>query len=89
MLLQDPAIVILDEATAAMSAVSARATERALAAVLRGRTVISVAHRLFSVDSADRIAVMNDGRIVETGSHRALLARGGQYAALWHAWEGA
>lgn len=88
-LLRDPSIVILDEATAAMSAVSARATERALAAVLRGRTVISVAHRLFSVDSADRIAVMNDGRIVEIGSHRELLARGGQYAALWHAWEGA
>jgi ABC-type multidrug transport system fused ATPase/permease subunit len=86
--LADPHTVILDEATALLSPRTARRTERALATVLQGRTVIAVAHRLHTAHDADRVGVMQDGRLVELGSHDELVARGGVYARLWSSWHG-
>jgi ABC-type multidrug transport system fused ATPase/permease subunit len=59
-----------------------------MAAVLHGRTVIAIAHRLFSAHDADRVAVVEDGKITELGSHDDLVAAGGSYAALWESWNG-
>jgi len=87
-LLADPHTVVLDEATALLDPSTARAAERALAAVLHDRTVIAVAHRLQTAHDADRVAVMDDGRVVEVGSHDDLVAAGGAYAALWRTWHG-
>ncbi|MBW5420185.1 ATP-binding cassette domain-containing protein [Streptomyces sp. BG9H] len=86
--LADPHTLILDEATALLDPTTARHTERALAAVLRGRTVIAIAHRLQTAHDADRVAVMEDGRVTEIGTHEDLVAAGGSYAALWHSWHG-
>ncbi|WP_225822991.1 ABC transporter ATP-binding protein [Streptomyces naphthomycinicus] len=86
--LADPHTLILDEATALLDPATARHTERALAAVLRGRTVIAIAHRLHTAHDADRVAVMEDGRLTELGSHEELVAAGGAYAALWRTWHG-
>ncbi|MFI1418773.1 ABC transporter ATP-binding protein [Streptomyces sp. NPDC020731] len=86
--LADPHTLILDEATALLDPTTARHAERALAAVLEGRTVIAVAHRLHTAHDADRVAVMEDGRLTELGTHDALVAAGGVYAALWHSWHG-
>ncbi|MES4907742.1 MULTISPECIES: ABC transporter ATP-binding protein [unclassified Streptomyces] len=87
-LLADPHTLILDEATAMLDPRSARRTERTLAAVLDGRTVIAVAHRLHTAQDADRVAVMEDGRLTELGSHDELVAAGGAYAGLWNSWHG-
>ena len=81
-LLKDSPILILDEATAALDNESERKVQQELALLMRGRTTLVIAHRLSTVESADRIIVLDQGRIVETGSHRELLARGGLYAAL-------
>ncbi|MEU1131209.1 ABC transporter ATP-binding protein [Streptomyces sp. NPDC005900] len=86
--LADPHTLILDEATALLDPTTARHTERALAAVLRGRTVIAIAHRLQTAHDADRVAVMEDGRVTELGTHEDLVTSGGSYAALWHSWHG-
>ncbi|WP_410819244.1 ABC transporter ATP-binding protein [Micromonospora sp. 050-3] len=86
LVLADPHTLILDEATAALDPSTARRTERALAAVLVGRTVIAIAHRLNTAHDADRVAVLADGRITEIGSHDELVAAGGAYAALWRSW---
>lgn len=86
--LADPHTVILDEATALLDPRTARKTEQALAAVLQGRTVIAIAHRLQTAHDADRVAVMDMGLVTELGTHDELVASGGTYAALWRSWHG-
>ena len=86
LVLADPHTLVLDEATSLIDPRSARHLERSLAAVLEGRTVIAIAHRLFSAHDADRVAVVESGRITELGSHDELVTRGGSYAALWDSW---
>jgi ABC-type multidrug transport system fused ATPase/permease subunit len=87
-ILADPEVVILDEATAGIDPGSAGNVEASLAAALNGRTVIAIAHQLQAAESADRIAVVQDGRIAEEGTHADLLEAGGAYASLWGAWKG-
>ncbi|RDD88333.1 ABC transporter ATP-binding protein [Streptomyces parvulus] len=86
--LADPHTLILDEATALLDPTTARHTEQALAAVLAGRTVIAIAHRLHTAHDADRVAVMEGGLLTELGTHEDLVAAGGAYAALWGSWHG-
>lgn len=88
LVLADPHTLVLDEATSLIDPRAARHLERSLAAVLEGRTVIAIAHRLFSAHDADRVAVVEDGVIAELGSHDELVAAGGSYAALWESWHG-
>jgi ATP-binding cassette subfamily B protein len=85
LLLKNPAIVILDEATSHLDSESELAIQRAFDEALRGRTAIVIAHRLSTIVDADRIVVVDAGRIVESGSHSELLARGGVYAELYRA----
>ncbi|MCA9984795.1 MAG: ABC transporter ATP-binding protein [Anaerolineales bacterium] len=82
-LLQNPAILLLDEATASIDPLTEAQVQTALAAVLRGRTSIVIAHRLSTVRAADRIIVLRDGQIIEEGNHADLLAGGGHYAELY------
>ncbi|HEY1118561.1 MAG TPA: ATP-binding cassette domain-containing protein, partial [Acidimicrobiales bacterium] len=84
--LADPAVVVLDEATAGFDAAAARSTGAGLAAALRGRTLVQVSHRLDTARGADRIVVVDGGRIVEAGHHDELAVGGGPYAALWRSW---
>lgn len=86
--LADPAVVVLDEATSLLNSTVASTAERALAAVLAGRTVISIAHRLHTAHDADRIVVLDQGSIAEQGSHTELVAAGGVYSKLWTTWHG-
>jgi ABC-type multidrug transport system fused ATPase/permease subunit len=88
LVLADPHTLVLDEATSLIDPRAARHLERSLAAVLHGRTVIAIAHRLFSAHDADRVAVVEDGVISEFGSHDELVSTGGSYAALWDSWNG-
>jgi ATP-binding cassette, subfamily B, bacterial MsbA len=81
-LLKDSPVLILDEATAALDNESERRVQQELSMLMQGRTTLVIAHRLSTVEGADRIIVLDQGRIVETGNHRELLARGGLYAAL-------
>jgi ATP-binding cassette subfamily C protein len=85
--LADPAIVILDEATAEAGSLGARDLEKSAAAATAGRTTLIVAHRLTQAAAADRVVVLEHGRIVEEGSHARLVAANGRYAELWQAWE--
>jgi len=84
--LHDPLVAVFDEATAEAGSSGARELEEAAIAVTRGRTSLVVAHRLTQAQSADRVVVMHDGRIVEEGTHDDLVAAGGRYAELWSAW---
>ena len=84
--LADPHTLVLDEATSLLDPRAARHLERSLAAVLHGRTVIAIAHRLHTAHDADKVAVVEDGRVAEFGSHDELMASGGAYAALWASW---
>jgi ABC-type multidrug transport system fused ATPase/permease subunit len=88
LVLAGPHTLVLDEATSLLDPRAARDLERSLAAVLRGRTVVAIAHRLFSAHDADRVAVVEDGRITELGSHDELVAANGPYASLWRSWHG-
>jgi subfamily B ATP-binding cassette protein MsbA len=82
-LLKDAPVLILDEATSALDSESERHVQAALEALMRGRTTIVIAHRLSTVERADRIAVLAEGHVVESGRHAELLARGGIYARLY------
>ncbi|HET6508084.1 MAG TPA: ABC transporter ATP-binding protein [Baekduia sp.] len=86
LVLRGAPVVVLDEATAEAGSAGARVLERAARAVLDGRTALVVAHRLTQARTADRIVVLDAGRVVEVGDHDALLAADGRYAALWSAW---
>jgi len=88
-LLKDPAILVFDEATSALDSHTEHAIQAALDRLAQGRTTLVVAHRLSTVIDADEILVLDDGHIAERGTHAALLARGGRYAALWARQHGA
>jgi len=82
-LLKNPAILLLDEATSALDTQTEQSIQDELALAGQGRTVLTIAHRLSTVVDADRIVVLEDGEVIEEGSHAALLAKGGRYAEMW------
>lgn len=85
-LLADPAVLILDEATSSLDIPGERAVQRAMDTVLHGRTAVVIAHRLSTVEIADRVLVMEHGRIVEDGFPSELIGGTGRFAGLHRAW---
>ncbi len=85
--LADPAVIVLDEATSALDPQTEAAVEQALAAVAEDRTMITIAHRLSTAQRADRVAVLDGGRLIEVASHDELVGRGERYARLWASWQ--
>ena len=85
--LADPTVIVLDEATSSLDPATEALVERALTTVSQGRTVITIAHRLSTAERADRVAVIEGGRLVELATHDELVAQGERYAALWASWE--
>jgi ATP-binding cassette subfamily B protein len=83
-LLKDPPILLLDEATSALDSETEQEIKEALMQAGRGRTVLTIAHRLSTIAEADQIVVLEQGEIIEQGTHEVLLKRGGRYAQLWH-----
>jgi putative ABC transport system ATP-binding protein len=86
--IDQPGLLILDEATSAVDPATERRTTEALRRLSAGRTVITIAHRLSTAEHADRVLVLDAGRLVEEGTHAELLARGGVYAGLHESWLG-
>jgi ATP-binding cassette subfamily B multidrug efflux pump len=82
-LLKDAPILVLDEATSALDSEVEAAIQEQLVNLMSGKTVIAIAHRLSTIAAMDRLVIMDEGRIVEQGSHAELLRRGGLYAELW------
>ena len=87
--MKDAPILVLDEATSALDSESEAMIQEALANLMEGRTSIVVAHRLSTIAGLDKIVVLSDGKIVEQGTHKELLAKHGEYANLWNRQSGA
>lgn len=87
LVLLDPHTLVLDEATSLLDPHAARDLESSLSAVLEGRTVVAIAHRLHTAHDADRVAVIENGYVAELGSHEQLVRNGAEYAALWESWQ--
>ena len=84
-MIANPPMLILDEATSSVDPLTERKIQSAFLALMQGKTSFVIAHRLSTIESADKILVMDQGKIIEQGTHAALLAQNGAYATLYHA----